>query len=100
MPLVTIKKKYQVVIPQEVREQLQLNEGDLLEAHVENGRQIYTPKLLIDRDAAFNTIETIGAKARSIWEAEGKTEEAIEALILETIEDVRNDQYKAGETSK
>ncbi len=49
MPIVTVKDKYQVVIPQSVRRQLGINRGDLLEAKVERGKLTYTPKDLIDR---------------------------------------------------
>jgi AbrB family looped-hinge helix DNA binding protein len=49
MEIVTIKNKYQVVIPQAIRNQLGLSRGDVLEAKVERGRLIYTPKMVIDR---------------------------------------------------
>lgn len=49
MAIVTVKNKYQVVIPQAIREKLGINRGDLLEAKVERGRVTYTPKTLIDR---------------------------------------------------
>jgi AbrB family looped-hinge helix DNA binding protein len=49
MPIVTVKNKFQVVIPQAIREKLGINQGDVLEAKVERGRITYTPKTLIDR---------------------------------------------------
>jgi AbrB family looped-hinge helix DNA binding protein len=49
MEIVTVKDKYQVVIPQAIRKQLGLSRGDLLEAKVEGGRLTYTPKVIIDR---------------------------------------------------
>ena len=49
MPIVTVKNKFQVVIPQALREQLGISAGDLLEAKAERGRLIYTPKAVIDR---------------------------------------------------
>jgi AbrB family looped-hinge helix DNA binding protein len=49
MAIVTVKNKYQVVIPQTVRKQLGINRGDLLEAKVERGKLTYTRKTLIDR---------------------------------------------------
>jgi AbrB family looped-hinge helix DNA binding protein len=49
MALVTVKNKYQVVIPQNVREEIGLNVGDLLEAKVERGKITFTPKSVIDR---------------------------------------------------
>jgi AbrB family looped-hinge helix DNA binding protein len=49
MSLVTVKNKYQVVIPQRVREQIGVSVGDILEAKVERGRITLTPKSVVDR---------------------------------------------------
>ncbi len=49
MEIVTVKNKFQVVIPQAIREKLGINTGDVLEAKVERGRLTYTPKTVIDR---------------------------------------------------
>jgi len=49
MAIVTVKNKFQVVIPQALREQLGISRGDILEAKVERGRLTYTPKTVIDR---------------------------------------------------
>jgi len=49
MPIVTVKNKYQVVIPQTVRKELGINRGDILEAKVERGKLTYTRKAVIDR---------------------------------------------------
>ena len=49
MAIVTVQNKYQVVIPQAIREKLGISRGDMLEAKVERGRLTYTPKTVIDR---------------------------------------------------
>ena len=49
MPIVTVKNKYQIVIPRAVREQIGVNVGDLLEAKVERGKITFTPKALVER---------------------------------------------------
>ena len=49
MEVVAVKNKFQIVIPQRVRQQVQVEIGDLLEAEVENGRIVFTPKSLVDR---------------------------------------------------
>ena len=49
MSLVTVKNKYQIVIPQGLREALNINRGDLLEVRVERGKLTYTPKTVLDR---------------------------------------------------
>lgn len=52
MELVTVKTKYQVVIPLNIRKRVPLEVGDLLEASFENGRITLTPKTVIDRRLA------------------------------------------------
>lgn len=52
MYIVAVKKKFQIVIPQHVRELLHLEVGDFLEAGVENGKITFTPKSLVDRHLA------------------------------------------------
>ena len=49
MPFVTVKKKYQVVIPAAVRRQVGIKVGDLLEARTVRGKITFTPKSVIDR---------------------------------------------------
>jgi bifunctional DNA-binding transcriptional regulator/antitoxin component of YhaV-PrlF toxin-antitoxin module len=52
MAIVTVKNKYQVVIPQSVRDKVAVNVGDLFEAAVEKGKITFTPKSLVDRRIA------------------------------------------------
>lgn len=52
MELVTVKTKFQVVIPQSIRKRVGLDIGDLLEASFENGKITFTPKTVIDRHLA------------------------------------------------
>lgn len=52
MEIVTVKNKFQIVIPQHVRELARVEIGDLLEASVENGKITFTPKSLVDRHIA------------------------------------------------
>jgi AbrB family looped-hinge helix DNA binding protein len=52
MEIVTVKTKFQIVIPQHIREQVHVEIGDILEANVEDGKITLTPKSLIDRHLA------------------------------------------------
>ena len=52
MNLVTVKSKFQLVIPQSVRKQLGINLGDTLEVKVERGKLTYTPKTVVVLDRA------------------------------------------------
>ena len=52
MQLVTVKTKYQIVIPRAIREQAGVDVGDLLEARVEKGKITFAPKSVLDRHLA------------------------------------------------
>ena len=52
MNIVTVKNKFQIVIPQHVRELAHVEIGDLLEASVEDGKITFTPKSLVDKHLA------------------------------------------------
>ena len=88
MSIVTVKNKYQVVIPLRVREQIGVAVGDLLEAKAERGRITLTPKSVVDRAIAealedvrkgrvrgpFNTVDEMidslkGRKRRTVAKA-------------------------------
>ncbi len=50
--LVRVKGKYQVTLPSTVRKRLKIAVGDVLEARVDRGKVILTPKSRLDRDLA------------------------------------------------
>jgi len=52
MSIVRVKNKYQVVIPERVRQEIGVEVGDVLEAKVERGKITLTPKSLVDREIA------------------------------------------------
>ena len=52
MEIVTVKNKYQVVIPQSIREKMDVSVGDLLEVKVEKGKITFAPKSVVDRAIA------------------------------------------------
>lgn len=49
MSLVKVRQRGQVTLPQDVRDQLQLEEGNYLEASVENHTIVLKPKVMVDR---------------------------------------------------
>lgn len=52
MELVTVKTKFQIVIPRSIRKKAGVGIGDLLEAKVEGGKITFSPKSVIDRHLA------------------------------------------------
>jgi AbrB family looped-hinge helix DNA binding protein len=57
MAIVTVKNKYQVVIPKSLRDRIGVNVGDILEARVERGRITFTPKTLVEPGIAQSLAE-------------------------------------------
>jgi antitoxin MazE len=99
MSFVKLKGKGQMTLPAAIREQLSLNEGDLLEANVEKGKIVLTPKTVVDRAATFAQMNAVAARAEKRWRAEGKTDEEMEQLINETVDEVRGERYAKGKTA-
>lgn len=52
MPLVKVKTKFQVTLPNAVREMVRVEVGDLLEARVEGKKITLTPQSVVDREIA------------------------------------------------
>jgi AbrB family looped-hinge helix DNA binding protein len=81
MALVSVKNKYQVVIPQNVRRKIGINVGDLLEARAERGKITFTPKSVVDRDIAESLADF---KAERAYGPFGTHEELVGSLHEET----------------
>ena len=64
MAIVTVKNKYQIVIPQRVREEIGVAVGDLLEARAEDGKLVFEPKSLVDRGIAESIAEFKAGRSR------------------------------------
>jgi AbrB family looped-hinge helix DNA binding protein len=77
MELVTVKTKFQVVIPQSIRKKVHLDIGDLLEAAFENGKITFTPKTVIDRHLAEGLEDIAQGRTHGPYESAA---EAISAL--------------------
>jgi AbrB family looped-hinge helix DNA binding protein len=83
MEMVTVNDEYQVLIPQNVREQLGLHVGDELEAKVERGKITLTRKSLvcqaiaegledIKKGRVYGPFDTVDAMLASLKVAKGK----------------------------
>jgi AbrB family looped-hinge helix DNA binding protein len=50
---VTLRERGQITIPADVREAARVEAGAVFECHVEDGRIVMTPKVLVDADQAW-----------------------------------------------
>lgn len=51
MSLVKVKNKFQVTIPAEIRDKVNLAVGDVLEATIQNNNIVLKPKAIVDRES-------------------------------------------------
>jgi AbrB family looped-hinge helix DNA binding protein len=77
MQLVTVKAKYQIVIPRAIRRLAGVDVGDLLEATVENGKITLSPKAVLDRHLAEGLEDIRRGRTHGPYSSAG---EAIAAL--------------------
>lgn len=75
-------------MPKELREVLEIKEGDILEVQVEKNKVVLKPKILLDKNQAWERLNRVMAKVgkrhRKIPEKE------IESDVLEAIKTVRS----------
>jgi AbrB family looped-hinge helix DNA binding protein len=79
MDIVTVKNKFQIVIPQHVRELAHIEIGDLLEAGVEDGKIVFTPKSLVDRHIAEGLEDARKGRTHGPYATAGEAVAALEA---------------------
>ena len=80
MDLVTVKEKFQIVIPQSIRAQVRLDVGDLLEAGFENGKITFTPKSVIDRHLAEGLSDLAAGRTHGPFTTAAEAIAALELL--------------------
>lgn len=54
MPYTQVKQKHQVTIPYELRQELSIHEGDMLEAKSFQGMLVFIPKMVVSKDPALD----------------------------------------------
>ena len=88
MPFVKVLRGGQITMPKELREVLEIKEGDILEVQMEKNKVVLKPKVLVDRDHAWKRLDKIIAK---VAKRHGKTsEKEVENDVLEAIRAVRS----------
>ena len=93
--LVTVKSKFQVTIPAKLRERVDLHEGDLMEASVVEDGILFSPKAVVDRNAAADRLDEIFARSKPLPEDVGRSEEEIMEDIIKDIAEARKERRDA-----
>ena len=91
MPLVTVKPKFQVTIPARLRRDINLHEGDVMEATVVGDGIHLRPMDVVDRNAAADRIAATFAAAEPSSEDVDRSEaEIMEDTIADSRRERRN----------
>ena len=77
MPFVTVKPKFQVTIPANLRRGIDLREGDIMEMTLVDAGILFRPKEPVDRGAGPNRIAAKLAATRPSPEDLGRSEDEI-----------------------
>jgi AbrB family looped-hinge helix DNA binding protein len=88
MPFVKVLRGGQITMPKELREILEIKEGDILEVQMEKNKVVLKPKVLVDKDQAWARLHQIIAK---VGKRQGKISgKEADGDVLEAIKTVRS----------
>jgi len=91
MPIVRALRYGQVSLPEEFRKALNIKEGDLLEAELEGEKIVLTPKMLFNKDEAwekvFRVLSEVHEKTKHIPIQEAEKD------ALELVQEARRREY-------
>ena len=95
MTLVRLRERAQITLPQEVRDALQVKQGDYLEAEVVEGGVLLRPVAVVDRVAARARLKEI-LSGPSRWIGPGP-EPSEDELMQEIVKGIKEDRRKQRE---
>ena len=87
MPLVKVIRHGQITLPADLREELDIKEGDYLEAKLEGRTIVLRPNVLLDREDAIKALHKIMTEVQS--QTKDIDPEVIEQEVDEAIREVR-----------
>ncbi len=90
MPIIKLLRGGQVTLPQELRKEAQLQEGDLIEVCFEKGKITLKPVVTLSPDEARQRMKALLVKSRT--GASEMSEDDIAKLVDEEIKAVRAEQ--------
>ena len=93
MPLVKVIRHGQITLPAGFREELDIEEGDYLEAELEGKSIVLRPKVLLDREDAVKALHEIMSDVQG--RTKGISSEVIERELAEAIREVRRQKRHA-----
>ena len=92
MPFVTVKPKFQVTIPAKLRRDIDLHEGDIMEATLVDDGILFRPKEVVDRNAAADRIAANFAAAQP---QPGDLDRSEDEIMTDTISEIADSAENA-----
>jgi AbrB family looped-hinge helix DNA binding protein len=90
MALVKVRRAAQITLPAEIRKQLEIAEGDYLEAEVIRGSLVLRPVPAAKRDEAWQKIREAQRSVRYVGPEPRSSPEDEEQMIFEEVESLRH----------
>ena len=90
MALSKVGRAAQITLPVEIRKQLEITEGDYLEAQVVQGSLVLRPVTAAERERAWQQIREAQRSVRYVGPEPRPSPEEEEQLIFEKIESLRH----------
>ena len=88
MSFVKVLRGGQITMPKELRKVLEIKEGDILEVQMEKNKVVLKPKVLVDKNQAWERLNQVMAK---VGKRHGKSsEKEVESDVLDAIKTVRS----------
>jgi AbrB family looped-hinge helix DNA binding protein len=91
LPLVKIKEKFQITLPAELREVLHLAVGDLLEATIQDNVIVLKPKIVVDREQAWDRVIDVLDRVHAKLPPSDKDPKEEEEEIAQMIKEYRKE---------
>ena len=93
MPLVKVIRHGQITLPADLREKLDIEEGDYLEAELEGKAIVLRPQMLLNREDAVKALHQIMSDVQG--QTKGVGPEVIEREVAEAVREVRKQKHHA-----
>ena len=90
MTLMRVRRAAQLTLPADVRQALNVKEGDYLEAHITKDGVLLTPVQVVERKRAWKSIEEIASRVRDLEPDPNEDPIAAEERIAEEVKDFRH----------
>lgn len=87
MSLVKVVRNGQITLPAELRKALDLDEGDYLEVEVEGGNIVLRPKVVVDKDKAWEQLSAVLEEVHR--KNEGVDPREVEEAVREAVKSLR-----------